>query len=199
MMRIFNKFALSVLAISFSLSTAFAGEWDNLPAAKQTKAGLYMHTVEAYKFTTDNKDKVLFLDVRTKEEVQFLGMATVADANVPYLQNSDWFEWNDKSKNFKLVPNNSFAAEVERRILAKGLTKNDPIILMCRSGDRSSLASNLLTDLGFKKVYTVVEGYEGDVAKDGPNKGRRVVNGWKNEGLPWTYDLDKTKMYGSAS
>lgn len=198
-MRIINKMLLSIVVLAAGLSVAFAGEWDNVPAKKQTKAGLYMHTTDAYKYATENKDKVLFLDVRTKEEVQFLGMATVVDANIPYMQNSDWFEWNDKGNSFKLVTNNQFGAEVERRLAEKGLTKDDPIIVMCRSGDRSSGAANLLTDLGYKKVYSVVEGYEGDLAKDGPNKGRRVVNGWKNDGLPWSYELDKKKMYGSAS
>jgi len=198
-MRFMNKLLLSMAVISLTLSAAFAGEWDTLPARKHTKAGLYFHTKDAYNYATQNKDKVLFLDVRTKEEVEFLGMATVVDANIPYMQNSDWFEWNDKSKNFKLVPNNSFSAEVEHRLNAKGLTKNNTIIVMCRSGDRSALAANILTDLGYKKVYSVVEGYEGDMAQDGPNKGRRMVNGWKNDGLPWTYDLDKNKMYGSAS
>jgi len=198
-MRFFNKLMLSILTLSLSLSTAFAGEWDNLHTAKKTKAGLYLHTTDAYKITTENKDKILFLDVRTKEEVQFLGMATVVDANIPYMQNSDWFDWNEKGKNFKLVPNNEFAAEVARRLASKGLGKNDTIIVMCRSGDRSSKAADILTDLGYTKVYSVVEGYEGDMAKDGPNKGRRMVNGWKNEGLPWSYDLDKNKMYGSAS
>jgi len=197
-MRLLNHLLLAVAAVSLSVS-AVAGEFDNLSPKKQTKAGLYFHAKDAYQFTTENKDKVLFLDVRTKEEVQFLGMATVADANVPYMQNSDFFDWNDKGRNFKLIPNSNFSIEVERRLTAKGLTKDDTVIVMCRSGDRSSQAANLLTDLGYKKVYSVVEGYEGDMAKEGPNKGRRMVNGWKNDGLPWSYDLDKTKMYGSAS
>ncbi|WP_295888318.1 hypothetical protein [uncultured Thiohalocapsa sp.] len=34
-----------------------------------------------------------------------------------------------------------------------------------------------------------------DKAKAGPRKGERVVNGWKNAGLPWTYKLDKAAMY----
>ena len=78
---------------------------------------------------------------------------------------------------------------------AKGLSKNDTVILMCRSGDRSSKATNLLAELGYTKVYTVIDGFEGDVAKDGPQAGQRVVNGWKNAGLPWTYKLDKDKLY----
>jgi hypothetical protein len=41
----------------------------------------------------------------------------------------------------------------------------------------------------------VVDGYEGDKVKDGAQKGQRLVNGWKNTGLPWSYQLEKTKMY----
>ena len=41
----------------------------------------------------------------------------------------------------------------------------------------------------------IAEGFEGDAAKDGPKAGQRTVNGWKNAGLPWTYKLDKAKMY----
>ncbi len=40
-----------------------------------------------------------------------------------------------------------------------------------------------------------MDGFEGDVAKDGPQAGQRVVNGWKHAGLPWTYKLDKVKLY----
>ena len=44
-------------------------------------------------------------------------------------------------------------------------------------------------------MYSVAEGVEGDTAKDGAKAGQRVVNGWKNANLPWTYKLDKAKMY----
>jgi hypothetical protein len=53
----------------------------------------------------------------------------------------------------------------------------------------------MLAGTGYTKVYSVVDGYEGDKAKDGPHKGQRTVNGWKNSGLPWTYSLDKDYMY----
>jgi ParB family chromosome partitioning protein len=36
---------------------------------------------------------------------------------------------------------------------------------------------------------------KGDMAKEGPKAGQRAVNGWKNAGLPWSYKLDKAKMY----
>ena len=182
-----------------AVSVSFAGEWDNLPKKKVTALGLYFHPAEAMKFMQENTAKTLFLDVRSREEAQFLGMSTLVDANIPYMQNAEWPEWNDAGKNFKLVPNSNFAAEVERRLKDKGLAKTDPVILMCRSGDRSALAVNLLAKLGYTKVYSVTEGYEGDIASDGPLKGTRSVNGWKNDGLPWSYELDKKKVYGSAS
>ena len=197
-MRISVVLSYVVFTLVGLSTAAHAGEWDSLPKKKQSTLGLYMHPKEAYQYVNEHPGKVLFIDVRTKEETEFLGMPTVADANVPYLVNSDWFEWNDGAKNFKLVPNNNFAAEVERRLKEKGLTKNDTVILMCRSGDRSAMGADLLAKLGYTKVYTVTEGFEGDFSEAGPNA-RRTVNGWKNDGLPWSYQLDKKKMYGSAS
>ena len=194
--------AISLSALILILSAApaaLAGEWDNLSKKKVTTLGLYFHPADAMKYVQENQGKVLFLDVRSREEVQFLGMSTLVDANIPYMQNPEWPEWNDAGKNFKLEPNSNFAADVERRLKEKGLAKTDTIILMCRSGDRSSLAVNLLAKQGFTKVYSVTEGYEGDLAADGPLKGTRSVNGWKNDGLPWSYDLDKKKVYGFAS
>jgi rhodanese-related sulfurtransferase len=77
---------------------------------------------------------------------------------------------------------------------AKSLTKDDPVILICRSGSRSAAAANALTAAGFKKAYSVVDGFEGDKAKEGPDKGQRVVNGWKNKKQPWGYKLEKAKL-----
>ncbi len=89
----------------------------------------------------------------------------------------------------------TFLNEVRRRLGAKGLGPNDAVVLICRSGDRSAAAANLLAEAGFKNVYSVVDGFEGDLATDGPKAGQRAVNGWKNAGLPWSYRLDRTKMY----
>ena len=76
-----------------------------------------------------------------------------------------------------------------------GLARDATIILICRSGDRSSKAADRLQAAGFGKVYSVAEGVGGDTAKDGAKAGQRVVNGWKNANLPWTHKLDKAKMY----
>ncbi len=40
-----------------------------------------------------------------------------------------------------------------------------------------------------------VVGFEGDPAPDGPGKGLRSVNGWRNARLARTTKLDAAKMY----
>jgi rhodanese-related sulfurtransferase len=103
-------------------------------------------------------------------------------------------KWNEKKGMLALAPNPDFVAQVEARLAAKSLTKADPVILMCRSGSRSGKAANALAAAGFKAVYSVVDGFEGDKAKDGPNAGRRTVNGWKNKNKSWGYKLEKVKL-----
>ena len=84
---------------------------------------------------------------------------------------------------------------VERRLAARGLGRDATVVVICRSGDRSAVAADMLAKGGFAHVWSVVDGFEGDLAKEGPEAGHRVVNGWKNKGLPWGYRLDKAKMY----
>jgi rhodanese-related sulfurtransferase len=127
--------------------------------------------------------------------VNFLGMPTTADANVPYMVMNEWYAWNHKKNNFKMEVNSDFADDVAKRMKEKGLSKTDPVILTCRSGSRSAKAADLLAGLGYTNVYTIVSGFEGDKVKDGPLKGQRAKNGWKNSDLPWTYKLQMAKMY----
>jgi hypothetical protein len=44
---------------------------------------------------------------------------------------------------------------------------------------------------GYQEVFNVPEGFEGK--KD--EKGYRIVNGWKNRGLPYTYKLEANYLY----
>jgi len=194
---ILKRLFATVIALSLlgSLSgVALAGDWSGLDKKKQTRLGLYMTAEDAYKHTMDNMDKTLFVDVRTPSELNYLGAVTVMDAHVP-LVFMDTTAWNDKKHRYKRANNTNFVSDIDAALTKKGLTKNDTVILMCRSGSRSAFAANKLADAGYTKVYNVVDGYEGDKAKDDPNKGKRTVNGWKNSGLPWTYSLNKDYMY----
>lgn len=187
----------TVVAISgnaFADGSETTNDWSKLSEKKQTKLGLYMTAEQAYQHTMSNMGKTLFIDTRTPSELNYLGAATVMDAHVP-LVFMDTSGWNDKKHRYLRADNKNFIADVEAQLKKKGLTKDDTVILMCRSGKRSAKAVNMLAEAGFTKAYSVVDGYEGDKSKEGDRKGQRAVNGWKNSGLPWTYSLDKDYMY----
>jgi len=185
-----------VFALASPLAAPLAAKEDfsKLPEKKQTTLGLYMTSSDAYKYTMDHMDKTLFVDIRTPSELNYLGATTVMDKLVPWVF-MDTTGWNAKKHRYKRRTNKTFVADVDAALKKKGLTKNDTVILICRSGDRSAAAVNLLAKNGYTKAYTVVHGYEGDKAKSGKNKGKRMVNGWKNSGMPWTYSLDGDLMY----
>jgi rhodanese-related sulfurtransferase len=172
---------------------AWAIDPATVPEPKQTKAKLYLGAEEVPAFLEAQKGKALFLDVRTAGEMMFVGNTPLIDANVP-VKFGPTKTFDEKKSALTLDLNPDFAAQAEKRLTAKSLTKDDPVLVMCRSGDRSAVAADTLTAAGFTKVYSVVDGFEGDLANDGPNAGRRLVNGWKNKGLPWGYPLDKTKL-----
>jgi len=165
----------------------------DLPIGKTTELGIYLTAIEAYDLIKKEENNILFIDVRTQAEIAFVGIPTVVDANIPYEVIEDWNQWDEKGKTFKMTVNDNFVSAVEKRIKAKGLNKQSPVILMCRSGYRSADAANLLAKAGYKNVFNLVDGFEGDKAESG--KGQRVVNGWKNSDLPWSDELDKAKMY----
>ncbi len=155
---------------------------------KVTSLGLYLTSTEAYRHKTENP-KILFLDVRTRAEVNFLGMPDVADANIPvkpltrFLANS--------GKAYQRVNNLDFVPAVADMIARKGLEPDPVIFIMCRNGKGSAIATNLLAAHGYTKVYSVIDGYEGDMDA----QGKRTVNGWRNEGLPWSYGIGKDRAY----
>lgn len=194
-----------LLAAGLLLVTAFASaadwapgstDWAALPEIKRSKPGLYLTPQQAYDMKKKDPQGVAFFDIRTRAEAMYVGWPSDADALVPFAEHPELMtEWDDKRFMYKLEPNQNFVAEIERRLKAMGLDKTAPIILICRSGDRSSKAQDRLQAAGFTRVYGIAEGFEGDSAKDGPKAGQRTVNGWKNAGLPWTYKLDKARMY----
>lgn len=191
--KLFATFMTVLMMAAFS-NLAFADDWSKLSKKKQTTLGLYMTSQQAYDHMMKNMDAALFLDVRTPAELNYLGVTSIMDANVP-TDTMDGRAWDAKKKRYVRKHNENFVADVDARLKAKGLKKTDTVILMCRSGKRSAKAVNVLAKSGYTNVYSVVDGYEGDKAKKGDNKGKRVVNGWKNSGLPWTYSMDKDLMY----
>lgn len=190
-----KRFLFGLLALLMTVSASHAVDPASVPKQKQTKLGKYLSAQEAADFVAKHPKDSLFLDVRTPSEVVFLGMPSQADANVPYMLEPEIPVFDQAKNTLKLDNNPDFIPEVRRRLTAKGLTSDSPIVLICRSGDRSAASANLLSEAGFKNVYSVVDGFEGDLASEGPRAGQRAVNGWKNAGMAWSYKLDKAKMY----
>lgn len=185
---LFSGFVALAASVAFSGASAL-----DLPAKKQTMAGLYLTAAEAVAFLED--EDVLFVDVRTRAEVNFLGIPTRADVNIPLMFMPPFPEFDADKAAYKLEINEDFAEDFLAYASEAGLTTDTPVVLICRSGSRSARAANILTDLGFTEVYSVVDGYEGDKAGDGPSKGQRVVNGWRNAGLDWSYGISRSQVY----
>lgn len=168
---------------------AFALAETNLPQSKQTVLGLYLTAKEAFGKWHGSSEKVHILDVRTPEEYIFVGHATMAK-NIPVKL------FNQQLTAQKMRPvlenNPAFVSEIKQHYKVA-----DKLLIMCRSGGRSAMAVNLLAEAGFKNVYNIIDGFEGDVVKDPQSyyNGKRVKNGWRNSGAPWTYKLESNLMY----
>ena len=67
---------------------------------------------------------------------------------------------------------------------------------VCYSALSLDEALNRSAAAGWKNAYTVIDGFEGDKVKDPQNvfHGKRMKNGWKNAGAPWTYDVNPELM-----
>lgn len=169
-----------------------------VPTNKRTKANLYLHARDAGPLIGEHAQEILFIDIRTRSELMFIGMPTAADAHVPYWLDPGPGTFDAAKGTFVPKVNPDFVAAVDRRLAAKGLTRKDPVVLICQAGGRAARAADALAEAGFAQPWIVVDGFEGDPAPDGPGKGLRTVNGWRNAGLAWSTKLDPAKMYDGA-
>jgi rhodanese-related sulfurtransferase len=187
MKRILSCLALSCLLIP-ALAVAAGGPDASVPPDKQTTLGLYLTAAEAYEKWKADPEGVKILDVRTPDEWLFVGHAEMA-WNVPFMLQQ--YRWDDSGKKLRMTPNPDFLAGVTALFKPA-----DTVLVMCRSGNRSAPAVNAMAKAGFTHVYNVIDGMEGDLVNDpaSPDHGKRMKNGWKNAGLPWTYALDPAKM-----
>jgi len=168
--------SLGMLAMTLSHEPTDAAEI-HVPAGKQTSLGLYITAEHAHRAM--QKDSGLKLvDVRTPEEFGQIGHA-VGSWHVPLSQSPSEF--------------------VGRFQQVAG--PEETVLVICRSGNRSAVAVEMLARTGYKNAYSVVDGFEGDRESDSssPNYGRRAVNGWKNAGLKWTTEVDPNKVVAPAS
>jgi len=187
------------LIAALALCLGLAGPAAAAPApddpAKQTSWGLYLTAQEAYEMKTARPDEVLFVDVREPVEIMFTGFTDVVDVNVPFLL-VDPSEMHDSKPVLSMERNPDFTDGVLAALEARGLDRSAPVILMCRSGgSRGAPSAATLEGLDLEQVYVVGDGFEGSTDPDNANGPRRVVDGWKNSGLPWSYALNPEKIH----
>ena len=66
--------------------------------------------------------------------------------------------------------------------LAGANFQHRPVVLICRSGNRTIEAGQELEGHGFRHVFNVLHGFEGDLDD---KHHRNAKNGWRVDGLPW--------------
>ena len=120
---------------------------------------------QAYEWLQAHPD-ALFLDVRMEIESMYVGRPRGV-VNVP------WYDFPDLQPDAE-----KFAALVAQEATGK----HQPLLLICRSGQRTVPAGQALEDAGFTDVQHVVHGFEGDLNE---HFKRSTQSGWRFDGLPW--------------
>lgn len=127
-------------------------------------------STEAWKILVEDPGAVL-VDVRTLAEWSYVGVPDLG----PLGKAACFVEW----QRFPTMDRNpDFANEVA----AGGITTEQTVLLLCRSGARSGHAAAQLTSLGYANCFNVVDGFEGGLD---PNSHRGRLGGWKASDLPW--------------
>lgn len=149
----------------------------------------------AYATLQENREQVLFIDVRDPIEIQFTGFTDEVDINIPFLE-ADRTRWNADRATFLMDRNPRFIAAVRKSLEAKGLDQEAKIFTMCRSGsERGNPSAAYLRANGFPNAHYIVHGFQGDPLQEGPQRGMRLKNGWQNSGLPWSSRMNAQKIY----
>ena len=117
--------------------------------------------------------KVAFIDVGSDMEYLFIGHPS-GSVNIPWIEEPNW------------EVNPHFVRDVRKLVLGGVIDSPEhhsvPVLLICRSGNRSDEAGKLLVENGFKRVYNIVQGFEGELDE---NHQRGTIAGWRFDNLPW--------------
>ncbi|MDR9440741.1 MAG: rhodanese-like domain-containing protein [Halomonas sp.] len=185
-MKVTHLLASSLLAATLVAGPSLAE--DDAAAYRETRLGLYVTASEAYDLMQENERAVL-IDVRDPIEVKFTGFAEPTDIHVPWVV-ADREHFDEEARTWPMVKNTDFETQVRAELEALDVAVDDPIIVMCRSGStRSAPGADVIAEMGFSRVYSMTDGFEGGKLEEGDSKGVRAVNGWRNSGLPWSYEI----------
>ena len=129
-----------------------------------------LNPAEAFALLGEQPDAVL-VDVRTRAEWSYVGTPDLSALGRTVLL-AEWLTFPDGARN------PGFLSE----LTAGGVSKDAPVVFLCRSGVRSVAAAEAATAAGFTAAYNITEGFEGP-SDDAGHRG--TAAGWKVRGLPW--------------
>ncbi len=207
-----KKLFLTILFLIFTTTLIFAGEKGIVTTCYSAKHPMpkvakTITAIEAYNMLV-NQPNTYLIDVRTRAEYQLVGHSCYKKNGIMEMAYNFpikfWTGKVGKKNKYSKALNKNFLKEIEKKF-----KKTDTLIIMCRSGDRSVTASDILTDAGFKHVYNVIYGYEGKPLQYGRSKLEKKLmkkyapfynykgrlNGWRSYGLCQTYKMDPDYMY----
>ncbi len=168
-----------------------AGVDTSLPAALPITAR------QAWALKREMGSRVLLVDIRSRPEVLLTGMALGVEAHVPFMQPEPGWPLDATNGQARMTFDYQYLRHMDDRLAAAGLRHGDPVVLLCRSGERSRLAAELMREHGYLQVFAVTDGFEGHDVDDGAGRFRRE-GGWKQAGLPWTPRVDAGWLSGDA-
>ncbi len=183
-----KKRFLIIAVILFVASLAYAGGYNY--TSNKDHLGGDVDPAHAYKMVQKDPDHTFIVDCRTRAEYQYVGHIDNS-YNIPLR----FLTTKVGKKGYTEISNPNFGKD----LLGRFNPKTDTLIVLCRSGNRSCVACNEAIKAGFdeSRVFNMMGGFEGGKNKNKVSiyNGKRWAGGWKLEGLPWTYSMDKKLIY----
>lgn len=119
---------------------------------------------EAWQLCKEGRARLV--DVRTAPEVRYVGC-------VPGAVHVEWHGTDTE--------------QVQRFLhdLKAVAQPDETVLLLCRSGVRSHHAARVAREAGYRNMFNVLEGFEG---QRNHSHQRGFIDGWRSHGLPWIQD-----------
>ncbi len=197
------KRKLFLIAFFFAATLTLSLIEKDLLLAQEVKK---IRSIEAYDMLNTVPDTYL-IDIRSREEYQLVGHPFKA-YNFPYMFLTSRFVKEGEKPGYSFLKNKAFTEQI-----GKEFKRTDNLLIMDRDGIRSAPAAKELVGAGFRNVFDVFDGFEGQEFPyfEDPNQNKfhrqlarryklpefehRRHYGWQWWGLPWTYEMDPKYIY----